>query len=98
MQACMTATTEILASVENMSALTNARVSGDGGRSIAQAMHGSVLTSMVGVGWSKDNIRTAPDSGSNPELQMMMATLSLGPVGLADRLSADPLPVRSMCA
>jgi hypothetical protein len=43
MQACMTAPVEILASAQNMSALTNARVSGDGGISIASAAAGSVL-------------------------------------------------------
>lgn len=92
MQACMTAPTEILASVQNMSALTNARVSGDGGLGVSSAEFGSVLTSMVGVGWSKDNVKTA-GSGAFAHLQMLLATLSLGPVGITDRLSSRaPLP------
>eukprot|EP01050_Picozoa_sp_SAG11_P023604 SAG11_NODE_4788_length_1766_cov_1.376125_2_plen_37_part_01 len=37
MQACMTAPTEILASVQGMGAITNARVSGDGGISLVAA-------------------------------------------------------------
>ena len=36
----------------------NARVSGDGGVSVYVAAMGSLLTSMVGIGWSKDNVKT----------------------------------------
>ena len=114
MQACMTAPMEILASVDGMGAITNARVSGDGGISVASAAMGSLLTSMVGIGWSKDNIKTRTVSASNPpccrmgvqscyqfctsrpdgfpELQMLLATLSLGPVGITDPLSEGTLP------
>ena len=66
MQACMTAPMEILASVDGMGAITNARVSGDGGISVSAAAMGSLLTSMVGIGWSKDNIKTRTVSASNP--------------------------------
>ena len=99
-QACMTAPMEILASVDGMGAITNARVSGDGGISVSAAAMGSLLTSIVGIGWSKDNIKTRTVSAGDPpccrmgvesceqfcnsspggfqELQMMLATLSLG--------------------
>ena len=96
MQACMTAPSEIMMSAEGMPALTNARVSGDGGRDVGLAALGSLLTSLVGVGWSKDNVRTAdPEQGNvdamqTIELQMLVAALSLGPVGIADALSALP--------
>ena len=114
MQACMTAPMEILASVDGMEAITNARVSGDGGISVSAAAMGSLLTSIVGIGWSKDNIKTRTVSASDPlccrmgvdsckqfckissggfqELQMMLATLSLGPVGISDPLSETTLP------
>jgi hypothetical protein len=100
MQACMTAPMEILASVQNMTAITNARVSGDGGVSVSAAAMGSLLTSMVGIGWSKDNVKTATHGGGVgdrpgpgfPELQMMLAALSLGPVGITDPLSEGTLP------
>ena len=103
MQACMTAPTEILASVQGMDAITNARVSGDGGISLTSAQMGSLLTSMVGIGWSKDNIRTTAKAVGNEhphaqygdgtrELGMLMATLSLGPVGITDPLSETVLP------
>ena len=53
---------------------------------------------VVGVGWSKDNVKTATTTHNKigagfPELQMMLATLSLGPVGLSDPLSGpDGMP------
>ena len=85
---CMTAPQEILSSVQ-WDAVTNARVSGDGGRSLDMAAMGAVLTSILGVGWSKDNVRipTATHAGGDVEwgykhLQILTATLSLGPVGL----------------
>ena len=100
MQACMTAPMEILADVHSMTAITNARVSGDGGVSVYAAAMGSLLTSMVGIGWPKDNVKTATHGGGVgdrpgprfPELQMMLATLSLGPVGITDPLSEGTLP------
>lgn len=84
----MTAPFEIMMSL-TMPAVSNARVSGDGGINIGQASLGALLTSLVGVAWSKDNIRTTHDQ-SMPFLQMLMSTLSLGPVGIADALSAMP--------
>jgi hypothetical protein len=101
MQCCMTAPEEIMASLD-WPAVTNARVSGDGGRSLNRATLGAVLTAMVGVGWSKDNVRISGeglrDSGAVKgdsswgfkELQLRTALLSLGPVGLADPLTAHP--------
>ena len=103
MQACMTAPAEIMGSAQNMSAISNARVSGDGGRNVAQAAFGALLTSLVGIAWSKDNVRTtvcAPQKdctrGSTAKttgfehLQMLLACLSLGPVGVSDPLTALP--------
>jgi hypothetical protein len=40
-------------------AVTNARANGDGGLDIKAFVTTSVLASMVGIGWSKDNLRTA---------------------------------------
>ena len=40
-------------------AVTNTRVNGDGGLAIEGAVLPSLLTGIVGLGWSKDNLRTA---------------------------------------
>eukprot|EP01050_Picozoa_sp_SAG11_P043408 SAG11_NODE_20527_length_443_cov_1.223837_1_plen_147_part_11 len=55
---------------------------------------GSLLTAMVGIGWSKDNEKTvgcAHGEGAGL-LGMLLATLSLGPVGVTDPLSEGTLP------
>ena len=49
---------QILMSVE-WPAVTNARANGDGGLDIVSLVLPSVLTSILGLGWSKDNLRTA---------------------------------------
>ena len=115
-QFCMALAHQILASLE-WPAVTNARANGDGGLDTPAFVLTSVLASMVGLGWSKDNLRTA-DKCYNDALypngtvmwacdamnageavngafkmqaqQTALAALSLGPVGIADQLSARP--------
>ena len=57
-QYCMALAHQILESAE-FPAVTNARVSGDGGLNVGAGMLPSLLASIVGLGWSKDNLRTA---------------------------------------
>ena len=98
-------------------AVTNARANGDGGLDLQALIYPSVLASMVGLGWSKDNLRTAdkcyvPATYSNGSVafpcngkcgtqyvngqftsqigQTILATLSLGPVGISDQLTSRP--------
>eukprot|EP00037_Helgoeca_nana_P024134 m.255082 g.255082 ORF g.255082 m.255082 type:complete len:849 (+) comp26544_c0_seq1:10-2556(+) len=116
-QWCMALAHQILMSVEFPS-VTNARVNGDGGLDTVSLIMPAFLAATVGLGWSKDNLRTAdrcyvdaryhngtvkwPCGSINAgegtsgafKMQMqqtMLAALSLGPVGLADQLSADPI-------
>ena len=86
-------------------AVTNARASGDGGDADAYTF-ASVLAATLGLGWSTDNIRIAGIPGcSDPpcydggggtpataRLRAILALQSLGPVGLADQLSAPVRP------
>jgi hypothetical protein len=115
-QMCMALAHQILMSVEWPS-VTNCRVNGDGGLAVDALVLPSVLAGAVGLGWSKDNLRTAdrcyvdglfpngtvkwPCGSINAAegtsgkytmqtQQTMLATLSLGPVGIADQLSARP--------
>lgn len=46
---------------------------------------------MLGIGWSKDNLQLGRD-WQTASLQAIFAGLSLGPVGLADRLDDFPRP------
>ena len=97
--------------------VTNARANGDGGLDLRSLIYTSLLASTVGLGWSKDNLRTA-DKCYNDALypngtvkfacdasygnqfvnghfeeqisQTILATLSLGPVGISDQLSDRP--------
>jgi len=107
---------QILMSAE-YPAVTNARANGDGGLAVDALVLTSVLASQVGLGWSKDNLRTASKcyvdglypngtvewpcgsvnqgegtSGSYTMQvqQTVLATMSLGPVGLADQLTSYP--------
>ncbi len=57
-QYCMALAHQILESSE-FQGVTNARVSGDGGLDVASGTMPSLLASTVGLGWSKDNLRTA---------------------------------------
>ena len=57
-QLCMAAAHEVLVSLE-VPTVTNARVNGDGGLDTPSIVLPSILTAMVGLGWSKDNLRTA---------------------------------------
>ena len=97
--------------------VTNCRVNGDGGLDVQSLVLPSVLAGAVGLGWSKDNLRTAdkcyvdalypngtvkwPCGSINQgegtsgkytmqNQQTLLATLSLGPVGISDQLSAAP--------
>lgn len=115
-QFCMAAAHQILMSLE-WPAVTNARANGDGGLDLQALIYPSVLASMVGLGWSKDNLRTAdrcyvPATYANGSVafpcngkcgtqyvngqftsqigQTILATLSLGPVGISDQLSSRP--------
>jgi hypothetical protein len=57
-QWCMALAHQILESVE-FPAVTNARANGDGGLAVESLPLTGLLASMVGLGWSKDNLRTA---------------------------------------
>ena len=57
-QYCMALAHQILESVE-FSAVTNARVNGDGGLDVGGLTMPALLAATVGLGWSKDNLRTA---------------------------------------
>ena len=74
-------------------AVTNARVNGDGGLSLGEAVFGSVMAAAVGLGWSKDNLRLAVFPAGVTEIQTALAALSLGPVGLSDELEGYPTPL-----
>lgn len=88
MQFCMAWAHHILNSVE-WPAVTNARANGDGGASAGDLVLSSLLAGMVGLGWSKDNLHTVGQAYTATQ-QTMLAGLSLGPVGLSDRLTARP--------
>lgn len=65
--------------------MTNARVNGDSGLQVSAAVYSSTLASLLGLGWSKDNLRliTTNQPGvqqADVELQVLLAALSLGPV------------------
>lgn len=115
-QFCMALPHQLMMSLE-WPGVTNARANGDGGLATQSLVATSLLASMVGLGWSKDNLRTADrcyndaywpngtvkwtcneanhGQAVNGEYvmqvqQTMLATLSLGPVGISDQLSAGP--------
>ena len=102
-QFCMACPHQALSSLD-WPAVTNARVNGDSGLAVPDAVYSATLASLLGLGWSKDNLRLREeDSGvavTAVEVQVLLAALSLGPVGLADRLegydsslSPNPPPV-----
>lgn len=73
--------------------MTNARGSGDGGAGtggVRSFTFSSVMAALVGLGWSKDNLRLRVFSPGDTELQTLLAALSLGPVGLSDQLEGFP--------
>ena len=57
-QYCMALAHQILESV-HWPAVTNARANGDGGLEVEALVLTSVLAATAGLGWSKDNLRTA---------------------------------------
>ena len=78
-------------------AVTNARANSDGGMAVPDLTYSALLAGALGLGWSKDNLRTGtcmvkPCHGiyGDPALQTVLAALSLGPVGLADQLTDYP--------
>eukprot|EP00054_Salpingoeca_dolichothecata_P003175 m.25683 g.25683 ORF g.25683 m.25683 type:complete len:362 (-) comp13608_c0_seq1:56-1141(-) len=93
-QYCMSTPTDIMASVM-FGATTNARASGDyagsGNHDIGAS---SLFMFSLGIRPSKDNFWTMPSSkspygahgypGTNAELNLLLATFSTGPVGIAD--------------
>jgi hypothetical protein len=120
-QFCMALAHQIASSLE-WPAVTNARANGDGGLAVQSLVLPAVLASSVGLGWSKDNLRTADrcyvngtypngtvkwpcgssnhGEGTSGQFKMqiqqtMLATLSLGPVGISDQLTAHPRSVSS---
>lgn len=115
-QFCMAGAHQLLMSLE-WGSVTNARANGDGGLDLNALIYTSTLASTVGLGWSKDNLRTADrcyndalfpngtvkfkcDSSYGNQFvnghfmeqtsQTILATLSLGPVGISDQLSDRP--------
>eukprot|EP00755_Sulcionema_specki_P022922 Sspe_Gene.77659::Locus_48534_Transcript_1_1_Confidence_1.000_Length_962::g.77659::m.77659 len=92
-QYCMASAHQALESLK-YPAVTNARANGDGGMAEKDLVYSSLLSGVLGIGWSKDNLRLG--GCSNPPcicpfghaaLQTHLAVLSLGPVGLADQLT-----------
>ena len=57
-QYCMAGAHTVMSALEFPS-VTNARVNGDGGLDIGAATLSALLAATVGLGWSKDNLRTA---------------------------------------
>ena len=88
---CMACPHQALASLD-MPAATNARVNGDSGMAVPDMVYSSTLAAIVGLGWSKDNLRLIADGWSQgaTEVQVLFAALSLGPAGLADQLEGFP--------
>jgi hypothetical protein len=90
-QFCMACGHQALLSLQWPS-VTNARANNDGGMSLHELTFSSVMAAMVGLGWSKDNLRLRVFSAGDTELQTLLAALSLGPVGLSDELEGYPEP------
>ena len=95
-QFCMATANQLVQSAA-WPAVTNARASGDGG-AVDAYVFASVLAAGLGLGWSTDNIRLSFAGCTDPpcdtsfgsqKLVAALALLSLGPVGLADQLSAS---------
>jgi hypothetical protein len=82
-QYCMALAHQILMSVE-FPAVTNARVNGDGGLNIAGLRLPSLLAATVGLGWSKDNLRTADRCYVNGTFPNGKFCQPLGPGILSD--------------
>jgi len=91
-QYCMACGHQALSSLQ-WPGVTNARGSGDGGAGtpgMRSFTFSSVMAAMVGLGWSKDNLRLRVFPRGETELQALLAALSLGPVGLSDQLEVFP--------
>ena len=80
---CMQLPSNLMQSLE-MNSVTNARSSGDGGRTLTNSMGTAFLfQSALGLGPSKDNVETA----TTPLSQAIVACLSKGPFGLGDEVN-----------
>ena len=90
-QFCMACGHQALLSLQ-WPGVTNVRANGDGGMDLGGLTTSSVLAAMVGLGWSKDNLRLRVFGAGDTELQTLLAALSLGPVGLSDELEGYPSP------
>jgi hypothetical protein len=91
-QYCMACGHQALSSLQ-WPAVTNARGSGDGGAGTPgerSFTFSSVMAALVGLGWSKDNLRLSIFSQNDTQLQALLAINSLGPVGLSDQLEGFP--------
>jgi hypothetical protein len=91
-QFCMACGHQALLSLQ-LPAVTNARGSGDGGAGTPgerSFTFSSVMAALVGLGWSKDNLRLRIFSPEDTQLQTLLTALSLGPVGLSDQLEGFP--------
>tara|TARA_B110000208_G_scaffold99672_1_gene124410 strand:- start:239 stop:1927 length:1689 start_codon:yes stop_codon:yes gene_type:complete len=115
-QWCMALASQIMLTL-TLPPVTNVRVNGDGGLDVAGGERPALLAATLGLGWSKDNLRTAEkcyvpalfpngtvkwpcgsinkNEGTSGQFkeqmgQTILATLSLGPVGISDQLSSYP--------
>jgi hypothetical protein len=96
LQFCMSVPHHILASI-TLDAVTHARASYDNHGSVEQNMAPLAFSSLffhaVGLRPSKDNVQTLRNTRGglhwNPQLDAVVATLSMGPVGLGDGASSD---------
>jgi hypothetical protein len=91
-QYCMACAHQALQSLA-FPAVTNARVNGDGGLDLRDLVFSTAMAAAVGLGWSKDNLRLAVFAAGVTEIQVALAALSLGPVGLSDELEGYPTPL-----
>ena len=65
-QYCMAGAHTVMSALEFPS-VTNARVNGDGGLDTVSIVLPSVLAGALGLGWSKDNLRTADRCYVSPQ-------------------------------
>lgn len=96
-QMCMASPSQALDSL-NHPPITNFRIDSDGGTRPASAVYSSTLASVLGLGWSKDNLRLRTATWEAAAQQTALAVLSLGPVGLADQLEGFPHPPKDGAA
>ena len=84
-QYCMALPSQMLNAV-SLSAVTSARVSGDGGRPFTNGGPGQLLAAAVGIRPFKDNAWTVGDFPKG-RADVIGSVITQGPVGLADQLN-----------